>query len=138
MNHQKGLVWVRSETRKHEERTPLTPKDAHTLITRGHAIHVESSSQRIFTDDEYAAADCIIERPGSWTNAPPHANVLGIKELPAEEFPIANRHIYFAHAYRGQPGAAALLARFARGQGSILDIEYLRNEKWKISLIEPR
>lgn len=131
MNHQKGLVWMRGETKKREQRAPLTPNDTHTLITRGHAVHVESSSQRIFTDDEYTAAGCIIERPGSWPKAPSHANVLGIKELPAEEFPISNRHIYFAHAYRGQPGAAALLARFARGKGAIFDVEYLRNEEGK-------
>ena len=34
-------------------------------------------------------------------------------------------HIYFAHAFKGQDGAEEVLARFERGGGDLLDIEYL-------------
>ena len=36
----------------------------------------------------------------SWPNAPKDAFILGIKELPLSAAPIANSHIYFAHAYK--------------------------------------
>ncbi|GAB3998652.1 hypothetical protein GCM10029992_25040 [Glycomyces albus] len=43
--------------------------------------------------------------------------------------PLTGRHLYFAHAYKGQHGSGPLLARFAAGGGEILDLEYLTDER---------
>jgi saccharopine dehydrogenase (NAD+, L-lysine-forming) len=64
----------------------------------------------------------------TWPDAPQHAYVLGIKELPEEPAAVRHRHIYFAHAFKHQEGAADTLQRFRRGGGRLLDIEYLTDQ----------
>ena len=128
MTFKKNHIWLRCETKKFERRTPLTPSNAKVLVEKKHPIHVESSQSRIFKDEQYREAGCRIETPGSWPTAPLNAYILGLKELPEETIPIKHRHIYFAHVYKKQAGAAALLKRFKNGQGVIFDLEYLHDE----------
>jgi saccharopine dehydrogenase (NAD+, L-lysine forming) len=118
-------VWIRAETRPTEQRAPLVPRDCHTLLADGVRVTVERSAQRVFADEEYAEAGCELVDTGSWVDAPRDAHVLGIKELPDQPDKLVHPHIYFAHAFKGQEGAAAVLARFERGGGELLDVEYL-------------
>ncbi|GHG86135.1 saccharopine dehydrogenase [Streptomyces lanatus] len=118
-------LWLRHEVRSTERRTPLVPSDARRLVESGVTLTVEESPQRIFPVEEYEAAGCRIAPAGSWVSAPSTAVVLGLKELPEEPAELTHRHIYFGHAYKGQPGAEALLGRFAAGGGTLLDLEYL-------------
>ena len=98
------------------------------LLDAGFEVTVEESRQRVFTDDEYAAAGATVVGEGTWTEAPEDAYVLGIKELPDEPESLRHRHIYFAHAFKGQEDARRTLERFRRGGGRLLDIEYLTGE----------
>jgi len=123
---QHNHIWLRCETKKHERRTPLTPEDARSLVERNHHLHVESSPDRIFKDEEYRKAGCAIEPAYSWPNAPLGAYILGLKELPEGTSPIKHSHIYFAHAYKNKNGANAILRRFINGNGTIYDLEYLQ------------
>lgn len=125
----KPLLWLRCETRDEEARSPLTPADVGRLVGAGFTVVVERSEQRCFGDSAYLAMGCRIALPGQWREAPPDAFVLGLKELPPEPAALRHRHIYFAHAYKDQPGAADLLARFHRGGGELLDLEYLVDER---------
>ena len=118
-------LWMRAEVRSTERRAPITPTDAGTLIASGALVTVERSSQRVFDIEAYAAAGCQIADTGSWVDAPAQASIVGIKELPNEPDALRHTHIYFAHAYKGQDGAEELLARFVRGGGELLDVEYL-------------
>ncbi|MFJ7904404.1 saccharopine dehydrogenase [Streptomyces sp. NPDC096198] len=118
-------LWLRHETRTTERRTPLAPSDARRLVDGGATVTVEDSPQRVFPAEEYEAAGCRLAAPGSWTTAPRDAVVLGLKELPDEPPSLSHRHIFFGHAYKGQPGATDLLRRFLRGGGTLLDLEYL-------------
>ncbi len=118
-------LWLRAEARPTERRTPLLPKGAAHLIDAGFEIAVEASPMRVVPDTDFAAAGCRIVPAGSWREAPPDAFILGLKELPEEEMPLRHRHIMFAHAYKGQPGAEAVLRRFRDGGGTLYDIEYL-------------
>lgn len=127
----KRLLWLRHETKPFEERTPLTPGACRTLIKLGHKVAVESSKNRIFEDREYKEAGCEIVRPGSWITAPTDAFILGLKELPEDTYPLNHRHIYFAHAFKGQNGARDLLKRFVIGGGKLYDLEYLTDKKGK-------
>ncbi len=122
------IVWLRAETKENEHRTPLTPDDARSLRQHGIDVAVEQSTQRIFPDREYADAGCRLVAAGSWADAPEHAFILAIKELPADTAPLRHRHIYFGHAYKGQPGGVELLQRFVSGGGTLLDIEFLTDE----------
>ncbi|GAA4551948.1 Rossmann-fold NAD(P)-binding domain-containing protein [Amycolatopsis samaneae] len=118
-------LWIRAETRPDEFRAPLVPADVATLVEAGTEVTVEESPSRCFAAADYLDAGAHLAAPGSWAGCPPEAFVLGLKELPEETGPIAGRHLYFAHAYKGQRGSAAVLARFAAGGGEILDLEHL-------------
>lgn len=119
------ILWLRAEHRASETRSPLTPGDAERLLAAGIQVVVERSPRRCFEDNDYLSLGCQLAEPGSWRQAPDAAFILGLKELPDDGSPLQHRHIYFAHAYRQQPGAGALLRRFARGGGELLDLEYL-------------
>ncbi|WP_030200944.1 saccharopine dehydrogenase [Streptomyces sp. NRRL S-87] len=121
-------LWMRHEARPTERRAPLVPEDAATLVRQGVRITVEDSDQRAFPLADYAAAGCATAPAGSWTAAPQDAYVLGLKELPDGPAALHHRHIYFAHAYKGQAGAEALLGRFTAGGGALLDLEYLTDD----------
>ncbi|MCX5193566.1 saccharopine dehydrogenase [Streptomyces sp. NBC_00249] len=119
-------LWMRSETRPTERRAPLTPDDAARLVRQGVRITVEDSAHRVFPLEEYAAVGCATAPAGSWAGAAPgSAYVLGLKELPAAPELLHHRHVYFGHAYKGQPQGPELLRRFAAGGGTLLDLEYL-------------
>mmetsp|Transcript_2195 Transcript_2195/g.6074 ORF Transcript_2195/g.6074 Transcript_2195/m.6074 type:complete len:805 (-) Transcript_2195:1358-3772(-) len=122
-------VIIRHEVKPMEERTPLSPVDVAKVVKAGIRVSVERSPTRCFPDAEYEAAGATLVPAGSWVDAPASTIILGLKELPEGDAPIYQRHVYFAHCYKGQDGAAALLSRFHRGRGSILDIEFLVSEQ---------
>jgi saccharopine dehydrogenase (NAD+, L-lysine-forming) len=124
-------LWIRSEARETERRTPVVPADVPRLVEAGFTVTVEESAQRVFRVEEYEEAGAAIVPNGSWVTAPEDAFVLGIKELPEEPAELAHRHIYFAHAFKGQSDARETLERFRRGGGTLLDIEYLTDEQGK-------
>ena len=122
------MIWMRCEERVTEQRAPVVPQDAAALVGAGLTVVVEESAHRVFGIEEYAAVGCRVVAAGSWVDAPDDVVVLGIKELPDEPVALRHRHVYFAHAYKGQTGARALLRRFAAGGGTLLDVEYLLDE----------
>jgi len=121
-------IWVRSESRAHEERVGLTPQGAAKLLAAGYNVTVEESAQRILPIKDYAEAGCAIAPEFSWTDAPEDAIVFGLKELPEDGTPLRHRHIMFGHAYKGQPSGKILLDRFKAGGGALFDLEYLTQE----------
>jgi len=121
-------IWVRSESRAHEERVGLTPQGAAKLLAAGYKVTVEESAQRILPMKDYAEAGCTIAPEFSWTDAPEDAIVFGLKELPEDGTPLRHRHIMFGHAYKGQPSGKILLDRFKEGGGALFDLEYLTQE----------
>ena len=78
-------VLLRAEQRDTEQRTPITPKGAAALHEAGVDVVVESSPERVFSDDAYEAVGCPVVHAGSWLTAPPETVVVGIKELPEED-----------------------------------------------------
>jgi saccharopine dehydrogenase (NAD+, L-lysine forming) len=122
-------IWLRAETKPHEQRTALSPKGAKKLIAAGFKVTVECSPQNIFTQEQYQDVNAEIVEQGSWVDAPKDAIILGLKELPEDDFPLIHQHIYFAHAYKEQAGWQDLLLRFKRGGGELFDLEYLVDEQ---------
>lgn len=123
----KLTLWLREEARTTERRTPLLPEGARQLIETGFNLVVEKSGKRIFENALYEAAGCTMAEPGSWQTAPKGAVILGLKELPETPDVLEHAHIYFAHAFKEQSGWQALLTRFLRGGGDLLDLEYMTN-----------
>lgn len=118
-------LWIRSESRSDERRVAIVPEDARRLVAQGIKVTVEESPQRIFPVADYVAAGCAVAEPGTWVAAPDDQVIIGLKALPESPAALRHRHIFFGHAYKGQPGAEELLRRFARGRGELLDLEYL-------------
>lgn len=118
-------LWLRAEFYPGEQRTALTPADAAALIKQGARVTVEHSATRCYPIDDYLEVGAAAAPTGSWPDAPADAFVLGLKALPEDTAPISATHLFFAHAYKGQPGARELLTRFTAGGGEILDLEYL-------------
>lgn len=124
-------IVLRHEIKKNERRTPLTPVGASLLVKDGIKVIVESSPTRIFKDHEYESVGCEIVEMGYWRTSPQDSIILGLKELPEEDFPIEHRHIYFAHIFKGQEGSDSVFKRYADGGGSLFDLEFLTDENKK-------
>ena len=104
-------LWIRAEARPTEQRVPIVPADARQLIDDGFTVTVEESPTRVIPLAEYVEAGCQVAPQGSWVDAPEGAVVVGIKELPEDPDDLAHTHVFFAHAYKGQEGADAVLDR---------------------------
>lgn len=118
-------IWLRAETKPQEQRTALTPNGAKSLLDKGFKITVEQGTQNIFAIDEYQALGCKIAEQGQWVNAPKDTIILGLKELPEDNFALTHKHIYFAHCYKEQAGSEDILSRFVSGGGKLYDLEFL-------------
>ena len=127
----KPLLWIRDEVKPGEKRVPISPKNAKKLLDIGFRINVEESKTRCIDDSEYRKIGCKLVKTGSWeTDAPNSAFIVGLKELPDNKpEKLRHRHIFFAHCYKGQNEAIPLLKRFKAGNGEILDLEFLVNDK---------
>ncbi|KAJ1567704.1 Saccharopine dehydrogenase, partial [Cladochytrium tenue] len=123
-------LWLRAETKPSEHRTALTPAHVRALVQEGAKITVERSSQSIFDVVEFEQAGAELVPEGSWRNAPSDAYILGLKELPEnDDSPLPHTHIMFAHCFKSQDGWADVLSRFDRGNGTLLDLEFLADDK---------
>ncbi|KAL4739698.1 hypothetical protein BDV11DRAFT_204935 [Aspergillus similis] len=130
-------IWLRAETKPAEARSALTPTTCKALIDAGYEVTVERSTQRIFDgktfpmDSElmFGVVGAPLVEEGSWVkDAPKDAYILGLKELPEDEFPLEHVHISFAHCYKEQAGWEKVLSRWPRGGGVLLDLEFLTDD----------
>ncbi|KAK4239883.1 hypothetical protein C8A03DRAFT_31987 [Achaetomium macrosporum] len=123
------VLHLRSETKPLEHRSALTPSTAAELIKAGYVVNVERSPERIFDDAEFEAVGCTLVPEGSWVDAPAEHIIVGLKELEEKDFPLKHVHVQFAHCYKQQAGWENVLARFPRGGGTLLDLEFLVDER---------
>ncbi|KAL6235556.1 hypothetical protein BDW75DRAFT_230176 [Aspergillus navahoensis] len=127
-------IWLRAETKPAEARSALTPTTCKALIDAGYEVTVERSTQRIFDGKTYPIySELMVGAPlveeGSWVkDAPKDAYILGLKELPEDDFPLEHVHISFAHCYKEQAGWEKVLSRWPRGGGVLLDLEFLTDD----------
>jgi saccharopine dehydrogenase (NAD+, L-lysine-forming) len=64
---------------------------------------------------------------GAYKSAPKDRIIIGLKELPEDEFPLEHTFVHFAHCYKQQGGWEKVLARFPRGGGTLYDLEFLQD-----------
>ncbi|KAL2261350.1 hypothetical protein VTK26DRAFT_4347 [Humicola hyalothermophila] len=123
------VLHLRSETKPLEHRSALTPSTTAELIKAGYVVNVERSPERIFDDAEFEAVGATLVPEGSWVDAPKEHIIVGLKELEDKDFPLKHVHVQFAHCYKQQAGWEKVLARFPRGGGTLLDLEFLVDER---------
>lgn len=120
---------LRAETKALEHRSALTPTTTKALLDAGYTVNVERSTLRIFDDTDFEKIGATLVPEGSWPDAPADHIIIGLKELPENEtFPLKHTHVQFAHCYKGQGGWEQVLARFPRGGGTLLDLEFLTTD----------
>ncbi len=142
-----------------EHRSALTPHTAKALIDVGYKVNVERTTpgNRIFKDEEFEAVGATLAPTNSWREAPADHIIIGLKELPEDtcklpppilfstgvltvcsppenvtnalQVPLVHTHIQFAHCYKEQGGWADVLSRFPAGNGTLLDLEFLTDER---------
>ncbi|RHZ57572.1 hypothetical protein CDV55_105714 [Aspergillus turcosus] len=122
-------IWLRAETKPAEARSALTPTTCKALMDAGYQVTVERSTQRIFDGENEKNIGAPLVEEGSWVkDAPKDAYILGLKELPEDDFPLEHVHISFAHCYKQQAGWEKVLSRWPRGGGTLLDLEFLTDD----------
>ncbi|MCJ1420149.1 Saccharopine dehydrogenase [Xylographa parallela] len=122
------VLHLRSECKPMEHRSALTPQTTKQLLEAGYTVNVERSPERIFEDSEFEAVGATLVPEGSWPSAPADHLIIGLKELPEEDFPLNHTHIQFAHCYKGQSNWEEVLSRFPSGSGTLYDLEFLNDE----------
>ena len=91
------ILHVRAETKPLEHRSAITPSIAKKLVDDGYTVNVERSPLSIFDDAEYEGTGASLVATGYWTDAPTDHIIVGLKELPEEDFPLKHTHVQFAH-----------------------------------------
>lgn len=82
------ILHVRAETKPLEHRSAVTPTIAKKLVEAGYTVNVERSPLSIFPDEEYEGTGAKLVPTGSWMEAPQDHIIIGLKELPEEDFPL--------------------------------------------------
>lgn len=95
------IIHCRAETKPLEYRAALTPTTAKKLVDAGYTVNVERSPLSIFPDAEYEGTGATLVPTGSWVDVPSDHIVIGLKELPEDDFPLKHtvrlREINLAH-----------------------------------------
>ncbi|SPQ18809.1 d9a7a873-fdaf-4f59-923b-260f736a9d60 [Thermothielavioides terrestris] len=118
------VLHLRSETKPLEHRSALTPSTAAELIKAGYVVNVERSPERIFDDAEFEAVGATLVPEGSWVDAPKEHIVVGLKELEEKDC-----NMCMFNSPTAQAGWEKVLARFPRGGGTLLDLEFLVDDR---------
>ncbi|KAJ0351978.1 hypothetical protein COL154_003780 [Colletotrichum chrysophilum] len=135
------IIHLRAETKWLEHRSALTPSTTRALIKAGYDIHVEKNPQqkeyqRFFRDEEFEEAGAKLVETGSWKDVPTASSpdggryfVLGLKEIEEGTSPLGHTYIHFQVCSPGlQGGWAEALSRYPRGNGTLLDLEFLADD----------
>lgn len=125
-------ILLRAEQKPFEHRS-FSPAVIKALVDGGYSVSVERSPSdpdfvRIFQDSEYEAVGATMVPTGVWPKAEPNTLIVGLKEIPEEDFPLTNDHLTFAHCYKKQAGWDKVLGRFVSGKATLYDLEFLHDE----------
>ncbi len=121
----KTIIGIRREDiSRWERRTPLVPSHATELVeTHPLDILVQSSSIRVFTDDDYRIAGLPVVDDLSACSV-----VLAIKEIPAELMENDKVYVFFSHTAKGQPKNMPMLKTMMDLGCTLIDYEKMVDE----------
>ena len=125
------VIHLRAETKPSEHRSVISPSGVQSLIAAGYSVNVERSPERCFPDSDFERVGASIVPEGSWPGVPIEHIILGLKELPEDDFPLKHTHIYFGHVFKNQTGWKRVFKRFKAGEGTLLDLEFFSEPSGK-------
>ncbi len=124
----KKTIGIRRESKyPTEKRAPLTPDQVRNLIENSNLnVLVESSTQRVFTDEEYEKAGATITGDLSECNI-----IFGVKEVPIEDLIPEKAFCFFSHTIKGQSYNMPMLKEILNRKITLLDYELVKNKEGK-------
>ena len=110
-----------------ERRAPLVPHHVKQLI-EGKKLDfvVQSSSKRIFSDQEYLGAGARIA-----DNLDDCSVIMGVKEISISELLPDKTYVFFSHVTKGQPYNMPMLKRLMELNCNLIDYEMVTDEQGK-------
>ncbi|MCJ7612708.1 MAG: bifunctional lysine ketoglutarate reductase /saccharopine dehydrogenase family protein [Candidatus Aminicenantes bacterium] len=109
----------REEKILREKRAPLIPSHVRELIaSHGLDIGVQSSSGRIFGDEDYRR-----EGAGVEDNLSDCDIIIGLKEIPPSQILPGKVYLFFSHTAKGQPQNMPMLQRLVDQGCTLIDYE---------------
>jgi len=113
------IIGIRREDKNRwERRVPLVPADLADLVQQGLAFRVQPSANRVFGDDEFAAAGAEVAEDLS-----PCPLVIAVKEIPIALLEQGKAYVYFSHVIKGQDYNMPMLHRLLELGCSLIDYE---------------
>jgi len=121
-----SIIGIRHEDKyKMERRTPLTPKHVKKLISDyNQKIIIETSSKRIFNDEQYKQAGATIEKDLKKCQV-----IFGVKEIPEHQFENEKTYIFFSHVIKGQHYNMPMLKKMIELRCNLIDYERIVDEQ---------
>jgi len=121
-------IGIRHEDRyTAERRAPLTPRHVSRLVRQKKLdIIIQSSTKRIFSDEEYSQAGAMIS-----DNLDQCSVVFGVKEIPLEAFEPGKTYVFFSHVIKGQAYNMPMLKRMMELRCNLIDYEKVVDEQGK-------
>lgn len=108
-----------------EARTPLTPQHVKQLADQeGLSVVVAPSPRRVYDDSEFAGDGVTVT--DDLASCPV---ILGVKEIPADQFETNKTYVFFSHTIKGQPYNMAMLARMMELGCTLIDYELIADEQ---------
>lgn len=108
-----------------ERRAPLTPDHVKLLTARENLnIIVQKSSKRVFNDNEYLRAGAILS-----DSLKECSILLGIKEVPEEEYETGKTYVHFSHVVKGQYYNMPRLKKMMELGCNLIDYEKITDEQ---------
>jgi len=106
-----------------ERRAAITPKHAKILVEKGLTVMVESSSKRVFKDEEYTKVGATITSDISKSPV-----VFGVKEMPLDIFETHKTYMFFSHTIKGQEYNIPLLKKMIEKKINLIEYEKVTDE----------
>ncbi len=114
-----AIVGIRLEDKNQwETRVPLVPEDVKELVADGVDLRVQRFPRRAFSDDQYEAAGAILVDELDDCDI-----VLGVKEIPVDQFRESQAYMFFSHTIKGQSYNMKMLASLIEKRNTLLDYE---------------
>lgn len=112
-------IGIRAEDKsKWERRVPLVPEDIINLAGRGLLFTVQSSGQRVFSDDEFSSTGIQVQNDLKDCKL-----IFGLKEIPIEKLEPEKIYCIFSHVIKGQAYNMAMFERMMDLKITLIDYE---------------